>query len=183
MLSVAGFAMILYFVWGWFKDVIHENSLGINNFFGTLFYARQFALPWLSGDGNNFFTNELLHKGFEGGWPSNGPENMGGDFQSMGPFWLPTINTILLISSSFTVTIAHHAMLKNNMKKAFNFTMISVVLGAIFMYCQIMEYSHAYSDLNLTLETGMYGSTFYMLTGLHGFHVTHKFMDKRLSFE
>lgn len=196
IIAIAGFALILYFVWNWFKDVINENSAGVNNaqvdrsyrmgmgwfifsevmlfgvFFGALFYARQYALPWLSGDGNNFFTNELLWKGFEGGWPNNGPDNVGGDFQGMGPFWLPTINTILLITSSFTLTIAHHKLLKNDMNKAFWWTIITVILGAIFMYCQIAEYSHAMHELNLKLGTGIYGNTFYMLTGLHGMHVT-----------
>jgi len=200
-IALAGFALIIYFVVFWFRDVIKENSQGVNNeqvdrsyrmgmgwfifsevmlfgvFFGALFYARQYALPWLAGDGNNFFTNNLLFPGFEGGWPNDGPGKpgepaYGNDFTAMGPFWLPTINTILLITSSFTLTIGHHQLLKNNMKKAFWWTMLTVALGAIFMYCQIAEYSHAMHALNLKLDSGIYGNTFYMLTGLHGMHVT-----------
>jgi len=193
---VIGLVAIIYMVFGWGAEVIRENNQGINNlqvdrsyrmgigwfifsevmffaaFFGALFYARQYALPWLSGDGNNFFTNFLLWDGFEGGWPTNGPENVGGDYESMGPFWLPTINTLLLVSSSFTVTMAHHEILKNKMNKAFYLTVFSVLLGAIFVGLQGLEYYHAYHELNLTLETGIYGSTFFMLTGFHGLHVT-----------
>ena len=163
-----GIAAILFMVVNWFRDVIAENSQGINNaqvdrsyrmgmgwfifsevmffaaFFGALFYARQFVTPWLAGEGNNFFTNFLLWNGFEGGWPNAGPgaavETMPiqgtptESFETVGPFWLPTINTILLISSSFTITIAHHAILKNKMNKAFWYTIISVVLGAFFVF-------------------------------------------------
>ncbi|MBT8141117.1 MAG: cytochrome c oxidase subunit 3 [Gammaproteobacteria bacterium] len=191
-----GLAAIIYMIFGWGADVIRENNEGINNlqvdrsyrmgigwfifsevmffagFFGALFYARQFALPWLAGDGNNFFTNFLLHSGFEGGWPSNGPEALGGEYKPMGPFPLPTINTILLISSSFTITIAHHAMLKNKMDKAFWYTVVSVLLGFLFVGLQAFEYYEAYAHLNLRMETGIYGSTFFMLTGFHGLHVT-----------
>jgi len=202
-----GVGAILYMVVNWFRDVISENSQGINNaqvdrsyrmgmgwfifsevmffaaFFGALFYARQFVSPWLAGEGNNFFTNFLLWSGFEGGWPNVGPgaaaetmpisEGMKVEnFETVGPFWLPTINTLLLISSSFTITIAHHAMLKNKMDKAFWYTIISVILGAIFVFFQAEEYIHAYHELNLTLESGIYGSTFYLLTGFHGLHVT-----------
>ena len=196
LVFAVGLVAIIYMIFGWGAEVIRENNEGINNlqvdrsyrmgigwfifsevmffaaFFGALFYARQFALPWLSGEGSNFFTNFLLWEGFEGGWPNNGPENVGGDYKSMGPFWLPTINTILLISSSFTVTMAHHAILKNNMNKAFYLTAFSVLLGAIFVGLQGLEYYHAYHELNLTLNTGIYGSTFFMLTGFHGLHVT-----------
>lgn len=196
LVFLAGFIGIIYMIFGWGAEVIRENNEGINNaqvdrsyrmgigwfifsevmffaaFFGALFYARQFALPWLSGEGNNFFTNYLLWDGFEGGWPNNGPENLGGDYKVMGPFPLPTINTLLLITSSFTITMAHHAILKNNMNKAFNLTILSVVLGFIFVGLQGLEYYEAYHHLNLKLTSGIYGSTFFLLTGFHGLHVT-----------
>ena len=92
-------------------------------------------------------------------------------FQTMGPFWLPTINTALLLTSGVTLTIAHHALLANHRSRCITFMWITVILGATFLCVQGYEYAHAYSDLNLKLSSGVYGSTFYMLTGFHGFHV------------
>jgi cytochrome c oxidase subunit 3 len=84
----------------------------------------------------------------------------------------PTINTALLLTSGVTLTIAHHA-LKDNRRGALAFWLAATVaLGAVFMGFQAYEYAHAYSDLNLKLSSGIFGSTFFMLTGFHGFHVT-----------
>jgi len=90
----------------------------------------------------------------------------------MGPFWIPTINTALLLTSGVTLTISHHALLANNRARAALWLFITILLGAIFMGCQAYEYFHAYTELNLKLTSGAFGSTFYMLTGFHGFHVT-----------
>ena len=89
----------------------------------------------------------------------------------MGPFWLPTINTALLLTSGVTLTIAHHALLANNRARCIAFMWMTVLLGLIFLFVQGYEYMHAYRDLNLKLSSGVYGSTFFMLTGFHGFHV------------
>ena len=92
-------------------------------------------------------------------------------FQTMTPFWLPTINTALLLSSGVTLTIAHHALRENQRSRTITFMWLTVLLGIVFLFVQGYEYAHAYSDMNLKLTSGAYGSTFYMLTGFHGFHV------------
>jgi cytochrome c oxidase subunit 3 len=89
----------------------------------------------------------------------------------MGPWPLPTINTALLLTSGATLTIAHHALLAGNRAKTIGFMWVTVLLGVTFLFVQGYEYSHAYSELNLKLSSGVYGSTFFMLTGFHGFHV------------
>jgi len=195
-ITFAGIGVIVVMLFGWFGDVIDESEGGVYNaqvdksfrmgmmwfifsevmffaaFFGALFYARSFVLPWLDGEGNNFFTNLLLWPGFEDTWPTNGPAEMGGEFRKMGALGLPLINTAILLTSSVTVTIAHHAIREGNRGMTALFLALTFLLGYVFVGLQAYEYVHAYRDLNLTLESGIYGSTFFMLTGFHGMHVT-----------
>lgn len=195
-IMLAGAAVVIFMLFGWFGNVIAESRAGKYNaqvdvsfrmgmfwfifsevmffsaFFGALFYARNMAIPWLGGDSNNFFTNLMLWSGFENTWPTNGPGNIGGAYQVMGPFGLPLINTAILLSSSVTVTIAHHALQHNRRLLLNIFLAATFLLGFIFVYLQAVEYVHAYQDLNLKLTTGIYGATFFMLTGFHGMHVT-----------
>ncbi|WP_405235464.1 cytochrome c oxidase subunit 3 [Lentisalinibacter orientalis] len=195
-ITFAGIGVIVVMLFGWFGDVIDESEGGVYNaqvdksfrmgmmwfifsevmffaaFFGALFYARSFVLPWLDGEGNNFFTNLLLWPGFEDTWPTNGPADIGGEFQKMGALGLPLINTAILLTSSVTVTIAHHAIREGNRGMTALFLALTFLLGYVFVGLQAYEYVHAYRDLNLTLESGIYGSTFFMLTGFHGMHVT-----------
>ncbi len=196
MVMFAGLAAILLVLGSWFGDVIGESLQGKYNaqvdssfrmgmmwfifsevmffaaFFGALFYARQFALPWLSGEGDGALTNEYLWKGFSAGWPSNGPAEVGGKFETIPAWGLPLVNTLILLTSGVTITMAHHA-LKANARKALLFWLgLTVALGGLFLYYQAVEYAHAYHELNLTLGSGVYGSTFFMLTGFHGMHVT-----------
>lgn len=191
-----GISVIIFMLFGWFGNVIAENQKGMFNlqvdksfrmgmlwfifsevmffaaFFGALFYTRNMALPWLSGESNNFFTNMLLWTNFEGVWPSNGPAEVGGDFEVMNPLGLPLLNTILLLSSSVTITIAHHALLHDNRKILKIFLGLTFLLGFIFVFYQAEEYIEAYQHMNLKMTSGIYGSTFFMLTGFHGMHVT-----------
>ncbi len=162
-------------------------------FFGTLFYVRTLVGPWLAGEGDGGRMNHLLWEGFEFSWPmmqtpqeAVGVENQvmanNGTFTSqeqsmafgeVGAWykWLPLWNTIILLSSSFTVHIAHMGILAGN-KAKFNLWLgITVALGALFMCVQVYEYYEAYAHFGLTLNSGIYGSTFFMLTGFHGFHV------------
>jgi cytochrome c oxidase subunit 3 len=195
-LMLLGIVILIVMTFGWFGAVIRESEGGLYNeqvehsfrwgmgwfifsevmffacFFGVLFYARQFSLPWLGGAGNNVMTGELLWPGFQGVWPSNGPGDLGGRVQIMGAWGLPAINTLILLSSGVTVTWAHWGLKEGDRKKLILGLAATVALGAFFVVLQAIEYSHAYHELNLTLGTGIYGSTFFMLTGFHGLHVT-----------
>jgi len=189
-----GLAGLLAILFKWFGDVIRESLAGHYNkqvdtsfrmgmvwfifsevmffaaFFGALFYARQFALPWLNGEGDGQATHSLLWSNFAGGWPSNGPGAIGGAYQTIPAWGLPLVNTLILLTSGVTVTIAHHALKENKRGILLLFLGLTVALGCLFLFYQAEEYAHAYHELNLTLGSGIYGSTFFMLT--HGAHVT-----------
>jgi cytochrome c oxidase subunit 3 len=135
-------------------------------FFGALFYARVYSLPWL-GD----LDNKLLWPDFAAHWPSAGPYRPP-EFTPMGAWGIPAINTLLLLSSGVTVTWAHWALKRNDRNNLIFGLFLTILLGIIFLALQMYEYAHAYSDLNLKLTSGVFGSTFFMLTGFHGFHVT-----------
>src|SRR5688572_201618 len=191
-----GIALMVGVLFGWFSDVVRESVRGSYNkqvdtsfrmgmiwfifsevmffgaFFGALFYARQFAMPWLGGEGDGVMTNALLWPSFSDAWPSNGPGGIGGVYQTIPAWGLPLLNTMILLTSGMTVTIAHHALKAGHRKQLLTFLGLTVLLGALFLYFQAEEYIHAYTELNLTLGSGIYGSTFFMLTGFHGAHVT-----------
>jgi len=193
---LTGLALLLVMVYGWFSIVIAESEAGIYNaqvdisfrwgmawfifsevmffaaFFGALYYARELSLPWLAGDGAKLSTNIVLWPQFENIWPSNGPSDLGGEFKLMKASGIPAANTLILLTSGLTVTWAHHALKEQNRTQLILGLASTVALGFIFVGLQAYEYIHAYTDLNLKLSTGIYGSTFYMLTGFHGFHVT-----------
>ncbi len=141
-------------------------------FFGALYWARVHSVPSLGS-----LENALLWPDFKAVWPSSvagataSPASIIEPFQTMGPWPLPTINTALLLTSGVTLTIAHHALLAGQRSKTITWMWVTVALGTVFLFCQGYEYAHAYSELNLKLSSGIYGSTFYMLTGFHGFHV------------
>jgi cytochrome c oxidase subunit 3 len=113
----------------------------------------------------------LIWPGFTPHWPSAGP-GFAEQFTPMAAWGLPAVNTILLLSSGVTVTFAHWNLIANNRGKLLVWLGATVALGVAFLVCQGIEYHHAFTELNLTLHTGVYGSTFFMLTGFHGFHVT-----------
>jgi cytochrome c oxidase subunit 3 len=195
-LFFAGLVFLAIILFKWFADVITESLRGYYNkqvdgsfrmgmvwfifsevmffaaFFGALFYARQYAMPWLNGEGDGVMTNSLLWTGFAAGWPSNGPGAIGGAFQTIPAWGLPLINTLILLTSGVTVTIAHHALKAGHRRQLLVFLGLTVLLGCTFLYYQAHEYMEAYTELNLTLGSGIYGSTFFMLTGFHGAHVT-----------
>jgi cytochrome c oxidase subunit 3 len=136
-------------------------------FFGALWYTRVVTMPWL-GDLDH---KQLLWPEFNAVWPNLGPAGVVEAFETMGPFWLPTINTALLLASGVTLTISHHALRENHRSKSIFWLFATIVLGFVFVACQAYEYFYAYSSLNLRFDSGAYGSLFYMLTGFHGFHV------------
>jgi cytochrome c oxidase subunit 3 len=188
-LGIVALLVILYF---WFGAAIAESEGGLYNkrvdtsfrwsmswfifsevmffagFFGALFYARIISMPWLADPE----LSGILWPDFRAVWPNAGPQGSVEPFTAMGPFWIPTINTALLLSSGVTLTISHHALRANHRGSAAFWLFATILLGATFMGFQVYEYIHAYSDLNLKLTSGIFGSTFFMLTGFHGFHVT-----------
>jgi cytochrome c oxidase subunit 3 len=196
-----GIAAVVYMFAGWFADVIGESLQNKYNkqvdvsfrwgmawfifsevmffaaFFGALFYARQLALPWLSGEGAKVATHIFLWPDFIFDWPilAIPDENAFIDslFYETIPAWgVPALNTAILLSSGATVTLAHWALKKGNNKALCWWLFATVLLGFTFVYFQAGEYHEAYTELNMKFSSGIYGSTFYMLTGFHGFHVT-----------
>jgi cytochrome c oxidase subunit 3 len=211
LIFAAGGLMFASVIWNWFATAIGENIAGLNSpqlkrsyvwgmgwfifsevmffaaFFGALFYVRNLALPWLSGEGAGGPTNEILWQGFEAAWPlmvtpdmavNADNANVFGPEQSMSYkdaaslwTWLPFWNTAILLTSSVTVHFAHSAI-KNNQRTAFNSWLGgTIVLAIVFLCLQVFEYYEAYAHMGLTLKSGIYGTTFFMLTGFHGLHV------------
>ena len=193
-LQLVGFAILIYMLFGWFGNVISESEAGLYNkqvdasyrwsmgwfifsevmffaaFFGALYYARVFSVPWLAD-----LDNAFLWEGYAAKWPTLGPyfqQDPALAFQSMGAWGIPALNTALLLASGVTITYAHHALIEGNRKGLILGLVATIALGAVFLGFQVYEYVHAYTDLNLKLSSGVFGSTFYLLTGFHGFHVT-----------
>jgi cytochrome c oxidase subunit 3 len=193
---IAGFVLWGFVLQQWFRQAIGESEGGLYGdkidvsfrwsmswfifsevmffgaFFGALFWTRMHALPNLGS-----LDNAVLWPDFRAVWPSAGvgvtgsPAGIVEPFQTMGPWPIPTVNTLLLLSSGVTLTIAHHALIAGHRARTIGFMWITVLLGILFLSFQIFEYHHAYTELNLKLSSGAYGSTFFMLTGFHGFHV------------
>ncbi len=171
------------YVWGmgWF---IFSEVMFFAAFFGALFYIRAFVVPWLGGEGDKGITGDMLWPEFDAAWPVmvnpnpnlfvNPVESLSVAEWSLAFFakYLPFWNTVILISSSVTVHIAHTALKAENRKGLIRWLAITVALGIIFLALQVLEYVEAYGHYGVTLDSGIYGSTFFMLTGFHGFHVT-----------
>lgn len=192
-----GVLIMIYMLFGWFGSVIRESRAGLYSaqmdrsfrwgmswfifsevmffsaFFAALFYARTFAVPWLGGEGDRG-SSHMLWEGFQATWPLLNTPDPGAypaPRDIINPWTLPLLNTILLVSSSFTITLAHHALKADNRPKVKLWLGITIALALTFLVFQGQEYVHAYRDLELTLRSGIYGSTFFMLTGFHGVHV------------
>jgi cytochrome c oxidase subunit 3 len=205
MMYVGGLilTLVLFF---WFAKVIEENRKGLASeqlkrsyvwgmswfifsevmffaaFFGALFYARNFAVAWLGGEGDKALTGDYLWPDFSAEWPvvnnpdsslfTNPHESMASPGIANWGSYLPFWNTVILLTSSVTVHFAHTAIKAQARTKLVMWLGLTVVLGIIFLILQAEEYIHAYQELGLTLSSGIYGSTFFLLTGFHGFHVT-----------
>jgi len=190
-----GLAMLAFMMFGWFGTVIRESLKGLVSaqldrtyrqamawfivsevmffaaFFGALFYARIVSVPWLAGASNNLETHVHLWPDFAETWPLFMTPG-GTATEAMAAWGLPFINTVILVTSSITVTFAHWALKKNQRLPLQIWLALTVALGATFLIFQVIEYTEAYHELGLTLASGIYGSTFFMLTGFHGAHVT-----------
>jgi cytochrome c oxidase subunit 3 len=187
---LVGAAFLVYMLFGWFGQVIGESERGLYSkrvdlsfrwsmswfifsevmffaaFFGVLFYVRVIAIPDLGQ-----IEQRLLWPDFQSTWPTAGPA-FKQPFATMGPMGIPAINTLLLLTSGATVTWAHWGLKENKRGQLILGLVLTIVLGVIFLSLQAYEYYHAYHALNLKLSTGIFGSTFFMLTGFHGLHVT-----------
>src|SRR5450830_1547227 len=156
-----GHKVDLSFRWSmsWF---IFSEVMFFGAFFTALWWARAHSVPALGG-----LDNALLWPDFKAVWPTLAPGSTASPagivepFQVMTPFWLPPINTALLLSSGVTLTIAHHALRENHRARTIAFMWVTVLLGATFVGVQAYEYFHAYTELNLKLSSGAYGSTFF----------------------
>ena len=163
-------------------------------FFFALFYVRVFAGPWLGGSGENQMTHALLWNDFQFQWPllqtpqeavgGVGSQLLANNGEFIGPErsmafpgwgnmlqWLPLWNTLVLLTSSVTVHYAHLGLKAGNRRQLDTWLGITILLGLTFVGLQALEYYEAYAHYGLTLHSGVYGSTFFMLTGFHGFHV------------
>jgi cytochrome c oxidase subunit 3 len=187
---VAGAGCIAYVVSAWFGEVIRESIRGVYSawedrsyrigmmwfifsevmffacFFGALYYVRRIAIPELSG----YDADLTPYAGFTSEWPSSGP--LGEQFTPMGAWGVPALNTLLLLLSGATLTWGHFGLIKGKLTHLKIGLALTVILGLAFLVCQGIEYEHAYKELGLTLGAGVYGATFFILTGFHGLHVT-----------
>ena len=195
LIFFVGLAAIAFMMFGWFGAVIRESLKGLVSdqldrtyrqamfwfivsevmffaaFFGALFYARIISVPWLAGAGSNLATHLFLWPDFADTWPLFRTPS-GAETEPMPAWGLPFINTIILVTSSVTVTFAHWALKRNQRLPLQLWLALTVALGVTFLTFQGIEYIEAYHELGLTLASGIYGSTFFMLTGFHGAHVT-----------
>ncbi|RDE24519.1 cytochrome c oxidase subunit 3 [Motiliproteus coralliicola] len=197
-LLIAGALLMIWVVFRWFAGVIRESQLGLYSdqidrsfrwgmswfifsevmffaaFFGALFYVRNFAVPWLGGEGDKAIANQLW-QGFSAQWPlmqTPDMERFPGPQEVISPWGIPLLNTVLLLSSSVTLTIAHKSLKLGDRDRVQTWLGVTILLGLCFLGFQIEEYIVAYTELGLTLQAGIYGATFFILTGFHGAHVT-----------
>jgi cytochrome c oxidase subunit 3 len=195
-----GAALLIYMLFGWFSAVVDENLEGLHSpqmertyrwgmfwfitseaaffgiFFGALFYARLFIIPLLGGaQGLDDQTHLQLWPQFKAAWPLlvNPNPTLFPSPKGIIPAWgVPAINTLILLSSAVAITWAHWGLQKKRRKQLLIGTTITILLGISFLIIQAFEYHEAYTKLQLTLASGIYGATFFMLTGFHALHVT-----------
>ncbi|HYF97699.1 MAG TPA: cytochrome c oxidase subunit 3 [Coxiellaceae bacterium] len=199
-LCLLGFIIFVYMLHGWFSTVIHENRAGLLSetlvdhsfrwgmvwfifsevmffgaFFFALFYLRVITIPWLGGVGDGEMTHLLLWPQFDATWPTlvlPNSELFHGPKSVMETWGIPAINTAILLSSGGTITVAHWAVLKDKHRLMVLAQIATILLGIAFLCMQCHEYIIAYTEKGLTLGSGIYGSTFFILTGFHCAHVT-----------
>jgi cytochrome c oxidase subunit 3 len=200
ILFFIGALIMAYMIVGWFGTVIRENEKGLlkgaqversfrwgmiwfiftevmffATFFGTLFYARMYSVPWLGGEGSGDLTHVLLWPNFVAHWPLLGapdPNLVKAPHEVMNTWGIPALNTLILLSSGVTITIAHWGLYKNNRIQLIIGQLCTILLGISFLVMQVLEYGEAYTEKGLKLSSGIYGNTFFILTGFHGAHVT-----------
>ena len=198
LIFFAGALLLAWMLFGWFGNVIRESRSGLYSgqmdrsfrwgmrwfifsevmffaaFFGALFYLRVLVGPWLDGEGGRG-ASAMLWPNFHFSWPlldNPDPQQFPAPRGVIDPWHLPLLNTVLLVTSSVTLSIAHRALRRERRGALKAWLALTVLLGTSFLVLQASEYLHAYRELDLTLRSGVYGATFFMLTGFHGAHVT-----------
>lgn len=195
IIMVLGFGLFAFLLFAWFGDLVRENLAGVHtdqvdrafrigmywfiasevffflSFFAGLWYIRNVSVEWLGGTGYLSATHDLLYDQFQAQWPTAGPGAIGDEFTPMEVWGVPALNTLILLSSGATITWAHWGLKAENRKLLVRGLTMTIVLGLLFVVMQAIEYQDAYENLSLTLRSGVYGSTFYILTGFHGLHV------------
>jgi cytochrome c oxidase subunit 3 len=173
---LAGLAAVLYTMWGWWSDVVHESQAGdhtpvvrIGLRYGFILFIMSevmFFAAWFW----TFFKHAMYPMGamsplVDGTW-LHMPD--GSIIETFDPWHLPLINTLILLLSGCAATWAHHALVHGNVRRDIIAGLTAAVaLGALFSVFQAYEYSHA----AFGFAGNIYGATFYMATGFHGFHV------------
>jgi cytochrome c oxidase subunit III len=170
-----GFSGVLYTMFVWWADVIKEANSGdhteivqISHRYGMiLFIASEvmFFVAWFWAYFDGFFRvddiEQFARVAATGGvWPPVGIE-------VFNPWHLPLFNTLVLLTSGTTVTWAHHALLNDDRQGLKWGLVLTILLGVLFTTVQIIEYSSA----GFSFSGNIYGATFFMATGFHGFHV------------
>jgi cytochrome c oxidase subunit 3 len=163
-----GFALLLFTFYGWLRQVIIEsNTPGMHSEqvktglrMGFLFFIASEVMFFFAFFWAYFHSSLPILSNVAVPWPPAGIELIpaGG---------VPLLNTLILLTSSATVTAAHHAVVENHRAKAIRWTFITAILGVVFLFFQAEEYIEA----TFKLSDGIYPSTFYLATGFHGFHV------------
>lgn len=192
-----GALILAYMFYGWFHTVIQENLshetpqtrkafqwgmfwfiftefMFFATFFGALFYARIYSVPWLGGEGVGQLTHILLWPDFQNIWPlfSNpDPSQYPGAHAAIDPWRIPALNTLVLIASDISITWAYWALLNHSKRYVYIGLCLTILLSIAFLFLQVQEFGAAYTVLGLKLSSGIYGTTFFMLTGVHGLHV------------
>ncbi|HLA01947.1 MAG TPA: cytochrome c oxidase subunit 3 [Aestuariivirga sp.] len=179
LIMALGFALVFYTMFMWWRDVIREAHAGdhtpvvsLHLRYGMIMFIASevmFFVAWFWAFFDaSLFTDEAIQASrvaVTGGvWPPAGTK-------IFDPWHLPLVNTLILLTSGTTVTWAHHALL-NNDRQGLKWGLIATVaLGALFTSVQAYEYAHAQFAFSREGEGNIYGSTFFMATGFHGFHV------------
>jgi cytochrome c oxidase subunit 3 len=199
-LFLVGAGIVVFMMFGWFRKVISENEAGLldgkqmersyrwgmcwfifsevmffSAFFGALFYARIYSVPWIGGEGTGVLTHLLLWPNFQPHWPllvNPNPSMFVGAKSVMETWGIPALNTLILLTSGATITVAHWGIVKDRRVQTILFMGLTIILGITFLLMQVHEYTIAYTEKSLKLSSGIYGTTFFMLTGFHALHVT-----------
>lgn len=195
-----GLTILFFMLVGWFSQVVIESRKGLYNqqvdhsyriamiwfifsevcffatFFGAFFFIKFVVVPALGGSTPEIsLTHYMLWPNFKAAWPllvNPDPNYFISSKSAMYAWGIPALNTLILLSSGVTITFAHWGFKLEKRSHIIIGLALTIALGITFLCMQAFEYHDAYTDLHVTLNSGVYGATFFLLTGFHGAHVT-----------